>query len=86
MQQDLCGASFVLMVQGLSFYREASTLFQDPMPRQRIVMVSKCTVKGMCLFRRIKANKRIAMHFDKRDRTFLSFIALALAKAYKLFC
>ena len=38
------------------------------------------------LFGRIKENKRIAMRFDKRDSTFLSFIALALAKAYKLFC
>ena len=38
------------------------------------------------LFGRIKENKRIAMRFDKLDSTFLSFIALALAKAYKLFC
>ncbi len=38
------------------------------------------------LFGRIKENKRIAMRFDKRDTMFLSFIALALLKAYKLFC
>ena len=36
------------------------------------------------LFGRIKENKRIAMRFDKLDSTFLSFIALALSKAYKL--
>lgn len=38
------------------------------------------------LFGRIKENKRIAMRFDKLDFTFISFIALALAKAYNLFC
>lgn len=38
------------------------------------------------LFGRIKENKRIAMRFDKLDFTFFNFIALALAKALKLFC
>jgi transposase len=38
------------------------------------------------LFGRLKENKRIAMRFDKLDFTFLSFIALALAKLFKLFC
>ena len=38
------------------------------------------------LFGRLKENKRIAMRFDKLDSTFLSFIALALTKLYKLFC
>jgi transposase len=38
------------------------------------------------LFGRLKENKRIAMRFDKLDSTFLSFIALALAKLFKLFC
>ena len=38
------------------------------------------------LFGRIKENNRIATRFDKLDATFLSFIALALLKAYKLFC
>jgi len=38
------------------------------------------------LFGRLKENKRIAMRFDKLDSTFLSFITLALSKAYKLFC
>lgn len=38
------------------------------------------------LFGRIKENKRIATRFDKLDITFLSFIALALLKAYKLLC
>ena len=38
------------------------------------------------LFGRLKENKRIAMRFDKLDCTFLSFIALALVKLYKLFC
>jgi transposase len=38
------------------------------------------------LFGRIKENKRIATRFDKLDTTFLSFIALALLKAYKLLC
>ncbi|RYE19673.1 MAG: hypothetical protein EOP45_12290 [Sphingobacteriaceae bacterium] len=38
------------------------------------------------LFGRLKENKRIAMRFDKLDYTFLSFIALALAKSFKLFC
>lgn len=37
-------------------------------------------------FGRIKENKRIAMRFDKMDHAFLSFIALAIAKLYKLFC
>lgn len=37
-------------------------------------------------FGRIKENKRIAMRFDKLDSTFLSFIALAIAKLYNLFC
>jgi len=37
------------------------------------------------LFGRIKENKRIATRFDKLDAIFLSFIALALLKAYKLF-
>jgi len=36
------------------------------------------------LFGRLKENKRIAMRFDKLDSTFLSFIALALSKVYKL--
>lgn len=38
------------------------------------------------LFGRLKENKRIAMRFDKLDSIFLSFIALALAKLFKLFC
>ena len=38
------------------------------------------------LFGRLKENKRLAMRFDKLDSTFLSFIAIALAKLYKLFC
>jgi transposase len=38
------------------------------------------------LFGRLKENKRITMRFDKLDSTFLSFIALALAKLYKLLC
>jgi transposase len=38
------------------------------------------------LFGRLKENKRIAMRFDKLDSHFLSFIALALAKLFKLFC
>ena len=38
------------------------------------------------LFGRLKENKRIAMRFDKLDSTFLSFIAIALAKLFKLFC
>ncbi len=37
-------------------------------------------------FGRIKENKRIAMQFDKTDSVFLSFIALAIIKLYKLFC
>lgn len=37
-------------------------------------------------FGRLKENKRVAMRFDKMDHTFLSFIALAIAKLYKLFC
>ena len=37
-------------------------------------------------FGRIKENKRITMRFDKLDITFLSFIALAVIKLYKLFC
>ena len=37
-------------------------------------------------FGRLKENKRIAMRFDKMDHIFLSFIALAIAKLYKLFC
>lgn len=37
-------------------------------------------------FGRLKENKRIAMRFDKLDSTFISFIALAIAKLYKLFC
>ncbi len=37
-------------------------------------------------FGRLKENKRIAMRFDKMDHTFLSFIALAIAKLYRLFC
>ena len=38
------------------------------------------------LFGRLKENKRIAMRFDKLDCTFISFIAIALTKAYNLFC
>ncbi|WP_041860522.1 transposase [Rickettsia amblyommatis] len=38
------------------------------------------------IFGRLKENKRIAMRFDKLDCTCLSFIALALTKAYYLFC
>ncbi|MCC8416315.1 MAG: transposase [Rickettsia endosymbiont of Gnoriste bilineata] len=38
------------------------------------------------LFGRLKENKRIAMRFDKLNSTFLSFVALALAKLFKLFC
>ena len=38
------------------------------------------------LFGRLKENKRIATRFDKLDFMFLSFIALALCKAFKLFC
>ena len=37
-------------------------------------------------FGRLKENKRIAMRFDKLDFMFLSFIALALCKDFKLFC
>ncbi|RTK93245.1 MAG: hypothetical protein EKK61_01565 [Rickettsiales bacterium] len=37
-------------------------------------------------FGRMKENKRVDIPFDKLDTTFLSFIALALAKLYKLFC
>ncbi|MFK8039967.1 MAG: IS5 family transposase [Rickettsiaceae bacterium] len=37
-------------------------------------------------FGRLKDNKRIAMRFDKMDHTFLSFIALAITKLYKLLC
>jgi transposase len=37
-------------------------------------------------FGRLKENKRIAMRFDKMDHAFLSCIALAIAKLYKLFC
>ena len=37
-------------------------------------------------FGRLKENRRIAMRFDKMDHSFLSFIALAIAKLYKLFC
>ena len=37
-------------------------------------------------FGKLKENKRIAMRFDKMDSTFLAFIALAIAKLYKLFC
>ena len=37
-------------------------------------------------FGKLKENKRIAMRFDKMDHVFLSFIALAIAKLYKLFC
>ena len=37
-------------------------------------------------FGRIKDNKRIAMRFDKLKVTFISFIALAIIKLYKLFC
>lgn len=37
-------------------------------------------------FGRLKENKRIAMRFDKLDHSFLSFIALATAKLYKLLC
>ena len=37
-------------------------------------------------FGKLKENKRIAMRFDKMDYTFLSFIALAITKLYKLFC
>ena len=37
-------------------------------------------------FGRLKENKRIAMRFDKMDHSFLSFIALAIAKLFKLFC
>ena len=37
-------------------------------------------------FGRLKENKRIAMRFDKMDHTFLSFIALASAKLFKLLC
>lgn len=32
----------------------------------------------------MKENKRVAMRFDKLDSTFLSFIALALAKLYTI--
>lgn len=38
------------------------------------------------LFGRLKENKRIAMRFDKLDSTFFNFIALALLKAFNLFC
>jgi len=37
-------------------------------------------------FGRLKENKRIAMRFDKLDIQFMSFIALAIAKLYNLFC
>lgn len=37
-------------------------------------------------FGRLKENKRIAMRYDKLDHTFLSFIVIAIAKLYKLFC
>lgn len=37
-------------------------------------------------FGRLKENKRIAMRFDKMDHAFLSFIALAIIKLYKLLC
>ena len=38
------------------------------------------------VFGMLKENKRIAMRFDKLDHTFISFIALAIIKLYKLFC
>lgn len=38
------------------------------------------------LFGRLKENKRLAMRFDKLDSSFIGFIALALAKLFKLFC
>jgi len=37
-------------------------------------------------FGRLKENKRIAMRFDKSDHIFLSFIAIGIAKLFKLFC
>ncbi len=37
-------------------------------------------------FGRLKENKRIAMRFDKMDHSFSSFVALAIAKLFKLFC
>lgn len=38
------------------------------------------------LFGKLKENKRSAMRFDKLDSILVSFIALALAKLFKLFC
>jgi transposase len=38
------------------------------------------------LFGRLKENKRLAMRFDKLDSSFIGFIALGLAKLFKLFC
>ena len=32
------------------------------------------------LFRKIKENRRLALHFEKNDITFLSFIAFAIIK------
>jgi len=37
-------------------------------------------------FGRLKENKRIATRFDKLDSSFISFIAIATAKLYNLFC
>ena len=37
-------------------------------------------------FGRLKENKRLAMRYDKLDHTFLSFLFIAIAKLYKLFC
>jgi len=37
------------------------------------------------LFGSLKENKRLAMRFDKLDSTFLSFIALGLAKLLNYF-
>ena len=38
------------------------------------------------LFGILKENKRIATRFDKLDICFISFVALAILKAFKLLC
>jgi transposase len=68
--------------------RRVDALPKDNITQKGCYDVQTCRKRHIIerLFGRLKKNKRITMRFDKRDSNFLSFIALALMKAYDLVC
>jgi transposase len=76
------GVTPIIPLKGV-YLREESTL--SPKDFYDVKLYKKRNIIER-FFGRLKENKRIAMRFDKMDHSFLSFIAPAIAKLYKLLC